>query len=542
MIGASLILLCGLLFVWLARRQSSSLRHWVLAAALACAAAFPLLDGALETIGVALPTATNLHEAASVLIATPNLPVSVSPGPVEAAHVERSGIRVAMATWARAAWIAGVVVGLTLLGSGLLRLRHIGRAAVPIRDGSWVECAATIGGSSGHDRRIALLEGSHPALLATWGVIRPRIILPAGARHWEESRIRIVLTHELAHIQRRDWIVQLLAHVLRSVFWFNPLFWIAATQLRLQSEQACDDEVLGSGVDGAEYASHLLEIARAARHHGLGTPPGSPAPAIARPGSLERRVHAMLNTHLDRTIPSRSRRFVAAAGLAAVTLLVAAAGVSAQGRLSGSILDQLNGAVPAATVVLTNAQTGAAHQVKSDESGRFDFEDLPLGDYLLEVKLPGFATLKGRVAVTGPATQKDLVLELGTLEETIVARPSAALPAPVAIPNQARPGHAARPCTPSGSGGDIRPPMKIRDVRPVYSQAASDAGLSGRVVIEARIGTDGLVASTSVREAAHPELADAATIAIQQWEFTPTLLNCTPVEVDMVATVTFAAR
>jgi beta-lactamase regulating signal transducer with metallopeptidase domain len=90
------------------------------------------------------------------------------------------------------------------------------------------------------------------------------------------------------------------AELVRSVYWFNPLLWIACGRLRQESEYACDDAVLNLGVEGTEYATHLLDVARTFRRHGR-TLSGSPALAIARPSTLEKRVRAMLNNRLNRS-------------------------------------------------------------------------------------------------------------------------------------------------------------------------------------------------------------------------------------------------
>ena len=84
-------------------------------------------------------------------------------------------------------------------------------------------------------------------MLVTWGAFFPVILLPAGAGAWHGDRIRIVLAHELAHLARRDWLIQLLAETGRAVNWFNPLYWVACARLRRESEYACDDIVLDLG-------------------------------------------------------------------------------------------------------------------------------------------------------------------------------------------------------------------------------------------------------------------------------------------------------
>ena len=61
-------------------------------------------------------------------------------------------------------------------------------------------------------------------------------------------------------------------------------------------------------------------------------------------------------------------------------------------------------------------------------------------------------------------------------------------------------------------------------------------------MVDARIGTDGTAASAVAREPANPDLASAALMAIEQWRFTPTLLNCVPVEVAMTALFQFSTE
>lgn len=87
-------------------------------------------------------------------------------------------------------------------------------------------------------------------------------------------------------------------------------------------------------------------------------------------------------------------------------------------------------------------------------------------------------------------------------------------------------------------GGDIMEPKKIRDVRPVYPQEARDAGVQGMVILEVTIDELGEVSDARVLRSV-PMLDDPALDAVQQWKFTPTLLNGQPVPVIMTVTVNF---
>lgn len=90
-------------------------------------------------------------------------------------------------------------------------------------------------------------------------------------------------------------------------------------------------------------------------------------------------------------------------------------------------------------------------------------------------------------------------------------------------------------------GGNVRVPVKIKDVRPAYPPDAQAAKIQGVVIIEMRIDEQGRVADARVLRSI-PELDPAALDAVRQWEFVPTLMNGVPTPVIMVATVQFSLK
>jgi TonB family protein len=90
-------------------------------------------------------------------------------------------------------------------------------------------------------------------------------------------------------------------------------------------------------------------------------------------------------------------------------------------------------------------------------------------------------------------------------------------------------------------GGQIKPPTKIKDVKPVYPAIAQQARVSGPVTIEATIGSDGKVTDAKVVHSI-ALLDQAALDAVRQWEYTPTLLNGVPVPVVTTITVNFTRQ
>ena len=97
------------------------------------------------------------------------------------------------------------------------------------------------------------------------------------------------------------------------------------------------------------------------------------------------------------------------------------------------------------------------------------------------------------------------------------------------------------PPEPVRVGGNISAPNKITNVDPTYPPVAAAARVTGIVILEAVIGTDGRVTDVKVLRSV-PLLDDAALSAVQQWVYTPTLLNGVPVPVIMTVTVNFTLQ
>ena len=545
----SLVILAGLALAAALRRHSAAARHSIVASAILCALAMPLLELIVPTWGVMVPGS------------------AVAPAPPPPASLERSATaapaitvsetvtiaspsepRFRLSEWLAPTWVIGAVFSLAILGVGLTRLTFLASRARAVESGTWTELADAIGRELGLRRPVRLLESDHPSLLVTWGLLQPKVILPRAARSWTEDRVAIVLRHELAHIRRGDWIVQIAGELLRTAYWFNPLLWIACDRLRQESEQACDDEVLTSGVAGPDYATHLLELARLLKAEAA---PRLPAPAIARTSSLERRIRAMLDARLTRTPTTRAARLATGAALMTFTVALAAAQTGPV-AFSGKVFDQTGAPVADATVALINTQTRAKFEVKSDSSGKFEFVPLPADNYALTATMPGFKKSEDSVVLTGKKVSRDVTLTLGELQETISIRASA-LPAGAseAAPERRRDQPALsragfqkdlEGCQASANGGRVRPPRKIKDVKPIYPANLRESSTAGKVLLKATIAVDGTVREVEVVKSANPDLDNAAMEAVRQWLFDGTLLNCAPVEVTMNVNIDFAIQ
>lgn len=559
----SVIVLIGLVSGAALRRQSAALRHWLLAVAVICAwGTAPLRLVLPEWLNTPLwhtsgrggsqvgwPSEHTTSTMDGMSKSTPN------PAPLMVAGMPVSRLRLSTEAAVGWTWIVGSLLSALTLLAGLARLRWLASRAGLIDTGPWREISEQVRVAQGLASPIRLLQSDHPSLLVTWGWRRPAVLLPAGANTWSRDRIEVVLTHELAHIARHDWLWHVVVQGLRAVYWFNPLLWIASRRLRAESERACDDAVLARGIAGPAYAAHLLALARTLHSYQR---PRLPAPAMARPSSLEGRIHAMLNTRLNRHPVSLKARLATAGVLAVLTLPVA--GLRSQSvfyTLSGTVLDSTDRVLPNTKLVLTKATNDAKYEIRSDASGQFEFVGLTPATYTLEAALPGFATFKMDHIIVAADVRRDLRLRVGSLQETITVRDSGApTVAPDATVLQRREEMRRRVvelvqreearCAAGGAasaiGGKILPPSKLVDARPIYPEHLQASKIDGTVTMDALIGIDGRVRDIRNLKGPHADLTRAAAEAVRQWQYSSTLLNCEPIEVGMNVTVNFAVR
>ncbi|HEY1306426.1 MAG TPA: M56 family metallopeptidase [Vicinamibacterales bacterium] len=596
----------------LLRRRSAAFRHYVLASAFACAAAIPALTLIAPSWRMPVSAAWLGLESPSTMTfvsspqATPSASAQSSNTPMPPATTRVSTLQIVAGIWG-----LGAFVGVGIVMAGMWRVRRLSLHGRELGDGPWREQADEIAREFNIHQPVRLVHGPHPTLLVTWGSMQPRILLPAPAPGWSDDRIRVVLCHELAHVTRHDWMILIAANLLRSVYWFNPLVWIAYRRLRHESEQACDDLVLARGVAPADYASHLLAVARETvlRRHAW-----SPASAIAHPSTLEGRVRAMLNQNLNRTPLTLAGRLTAMILAIGSTIVIAGAGVavlaapiavalppapspqatpasaapspsssaidlrnatieangsritadrvlienaqpsatSGPGTITGVLYDQTGGLLPGVNVSLVQRPDGAGYSTVTDRNGAFTFELLPSGDYELASSLPGFSTVTTLVKVNaGAVTQRSITMPLGSLQETVTVTGSDGSGKLASIGvrrGQPRPAPEPRTFFPGGIGGQIKQPTKIVHVSPIFPPEAGR--VSDVVALSARIGIDGFLSdirevndrASSTPPATHAAFLASALDAVRQWEFTPTLLNNVPVDVNMKINVSYNGR
>jgi TonB family protein len=452
-----------------------------------------------------------------------------------------------------ALWAAAACLSFAPLLIAHLRLRRLLKSAVVCQDAGWNTLFQELCSQLNIPKTPVFLIHPGSIMPMASGVLRTSIVLPNDCHSWTPLRRRVVLLHELAHISRRDLLSQSIARFITAVWWFQPLSWGALRLLRGESERACDELVIGSGMRPSDYATELLTIAKSFSASGQAWTAGI---AMARPDGLEIRLNSILQAPNTRS-PSSLRIAVSLVCLTALTIaasavtpssksqslsprghimkhtlftgLLASAGLTAA-TIGGSLYDPSGAAVPNAKALLYDPDTNSKFETTTTADGRFAFETLPAGQYILRVQSPGFATLFREFNVKADSkVDRGLTLSLGKVKETVnVSASGVAAPAVSTQPKRIR------------VGGAVEQANLTTKIQPIYPTAAKAAHVQGTVELEMVVSKEGEPLDLRVLASPSDDLTQSALEAVRQWRYKPTLLNGAPVEIvtDVVVNYT----
>jgi beta-lactamase regulating signal transducer with metallopeptidase domain len=218
-------------------------------------------------------------------------------------------------------WAAVVLVIAAWLAYAAMLVKRIVNRSRPLDTEDWMTPLWEVSDRLELEEPPRLLRSEDAKMPFACGVFTPTIVLPAECDTWSLDRRRAVLLHELAHVRRHDLVGHTLGRLACAFYWFHPLVWTAAKQLRAESERACDDLALACGARATDYAEHLLDIVTSVRKDA--TP--SVALAMARRKEFEGRMLAILDPELRHVSPSRNQSLGLIGSLAMIAIVVGAA-------------------------------------------------------------------------------------------------------------------------------------------------------------------------------------------------------------------------
>ncbi len=232
------------------------------------------------------------------------------------------------------------------------------------------------------------------------------ILLPADYTTWDSEKLRIVLAHERSHIRQGDFYLQLLAGFYAAFVWFSPLGWWLKHELAELAEAISDRAGMEEATSRTSYAQILLAFAAAPRPASIGV-------AMARPGSLSRRIERLLNDNSFRQCFADGRRALIAVALVPVALFASTTLVRVQAAAStqsAAVSPTAASTALAASASLAAPQLGTLLAAPDVEAMQLD--DLALPELqpvtpgvlaaLPEVKAPVSVPVLEMVAVASP--------------------------------------------------------------------------------------------------------------------------------------------
>jgi carboxyl-terminal processing protease len=257
--------------------------------------------------------------------------------------------------WLLAVWLLGTTGMLVPLVAGIAALKRLERRSDRFAGPALSSQLAQVAHELGLSRRVTLLLSDVRAIPMTWGTLWPVLLLPREAQNWPLDRLRIVLLHEMVHVARCDYLLQLVGALARAAYWFNPLAWWGFRRLKVELEQACDDRVLSTGTLAETYAFELLHITSTFPTPGY-TP--SAALAIGRSARIQRRIESILDPARNRMPLTRRLACVTA-----VAGLLLTAALSSVHEVRGQAISE----TPAGAAVATDSSNAnqATSQIDS---------------------------------------------------------------------------------------------------------------------------------------------------------------------------------
>ena len=205
-------------------------------------------------------------------------------------------------------WLIGVALLSIRLGVTWFRARRLITAeAVPAAE-SWQEVVRRLSTSLRLVRPVRLLESAAVEVPSVIGWLRPVILIPVSSLSGlTPDQLEMILAHELAHIRRHDFLVNLVQSIAETLLFYHPAAWWISRQIRIERENCCDDlavAVCGNALHYARALTMLEELRRA------------PASAVAaNGGSLFARIRRIVTRTEEGRLVNGWTAFAAAIGL-----------------------------------------------------------------------------------------------------------------------------------------------------------------------------------------------------------------------------------
>ncbi len=215
--------------------------------------------------------------------------------------------------WLVRLWMAGVMLFSLRSAGGFMLVQRLRRIATVPVTGEWLELCEAVQERMGIRRAVRFCRSAALQVPAVIGGIRPIVLLPISAlTGLSDSQIEAIVAHELAHIQRLDYFVNLFQVFAETVLFYHPAIWWVNKRIRVERENCCDDTAIAVCGNRLEYVRALTHLERSRI---------TPQFAMAANGSpLKARVRRLLGMSEEREGVRSGASLLGVMGIAGIVL------------------------------------------------------------------------------------------------------------------------------------------------------------------------------------------------------------------------------
>jgi len=342
-IKSFLVLGISLILVFLFRKKSSSIRHFLLSFSLISLLLLPFLSTFttgwktrwLPSWQTVKNSSLNLNEwnknKDSLLHLSQKDNASQANGiqssgfenirdqDKETAFLKTTDVKTLMGLSLSAIWTFGLIFLLMRIILGLYGAHRLTRQGKRMSGSLWQLLLQRFLNAISIRRKISLLSHDQLKVPLTWGVFKPVVIMPTEARNWKKDQRSSALFHELSHVKRSDFLIKILALFSCSLYWFNPLSWFVFRLMKKEQEKACDELVLKAGVKPSTYAANLLSIQRAGQFQL--NPPATVLGAVGKSQLNERLLAILKQQWKPKEVKMKTKILLSFFVIAAITFI-----------------------------------------------------------------------------------------------------------------------------------------------------------------------------------------------------------------------------
>jgi len=233
------------------------------------------------------------------------------------------------------AWLVVICLRSIRLMFGLYALERLRRIKTGRLSLQWENRLTLLAQNLGIKQAVSLLESGVVKVPLIIGYLKPVILVPIGlVNALEPKEVEAILLHELAHIRRRDYLVNLLQSLVETLFFFNPAVRWLSSLIRAEREHCCDDIVLGQTQNKLGYIKALVHF----QEHQL-TAPGYALAFGGKNGGMVQRLERIVADH------NRSLSKLEMIGLA-ILLAVSSLFIAAKPGNSSELISKTNKTAP----------------------------------------------------------------------------------------------------------------------------------------------------------------------------------------------------